>query len=839
MKLKESKFCFRINYFVENVLKVRSFATKITLMFLTLFTISTLISFGILSYYHIKEGYEDTKKHIDLATTIRQNLSQQKLEIFTEKIEKMLRNNLISEVKSDPKIRIFNEIDESINKPFRYYYENGIIYYFAKFKEKYYLIGIDEKMLYDIIMSKAGIVSIYNPVFYISKTLPTDEICSSKKYDNADFYLVGCIKNETVLKMTLVKVFKDSIIFSTSFVFILLISFFAVRRIVLFPLIFLTYKLEEINEKGLEKVKFSLQHFGSDELAGVSSLLEDFRKNIVKSNHKFKLIFETVTKMISISNNFSKFAHYTLNRIDRILNLEGSVLISVSKFSKNDILYSENAEKKEILIDVNQVIEKLNNEEKFLEIYNNKFILYIKKKVDDDLSLIFVGFSKEKLKEEDIQYLDVILSNFVYTINIYNLATLDFLTKIPNRRKLMMDLEKEISRAKRFNRPLSIALIDIDDFKIINDSFGHDAGDLVLLHMVDILKNSIRSTDIIGRYGGEEFLVIMPETSLDGSLKASEKIRKNIEQSSLVINDDTKISLTVSIGIANTNLHGYDFQLLLKAADLGLYKAKKEGKNRVEFLTKDEIENLISSEFESKNILVSAIKEDRIVPFFQPIIKSDTLEVVGYEVLARIYIPEEEKYLPAYKFITEAIRYKVLEKIDKIVQEKAIRYISEKNKKNILIFFNMSKEFFEKISNLDDLSLLLNYYHIKPKNIFLEVTEEEALSDLTTLKDYIRYGKTLGFNFAIDDFGAGYSNFIYLKHFPIDLVKLDGSLISDIDKDIDDQVIIESIIKITKHKNIKVLAEMVEKKEEYEILKKLGVDYLQGYYFGKPTPYID
>ncbi|MFN4306873.1 putative bifunctional diguanylate cyclase/phosphodiesterase [Sulfurihydrogenibium azorense] len=809
MGFKESKICFRINYFVENVLKARSFATKITLMFLALFTIST----------------------------IRQNLSQQKLEIFTEKIEKMLKNKLISEIKSDPNIKVFKEINEPINKPFKYFYENGIIYHSYKFGESFYLIGIDEKMLYDIIMSKSGIVSIYNPDFYISKTVSNNEICSGKKYDNSDFYLVGCIKNETVLKITLGNVFKDSIIFSSSFISILLLSFFVVRKIVLFPLTFLTYKLEEINEKGLEKVKFTLQYFGSDELARVSSLLEEFRKSIVKSNHKFKLIFETVTKMISISNNFNKFAYYTLNRIDKILNMEGSVLISVSKFSKNDILYSENAEKKGILIDVNQVIEKLNNKENFIDVNNGKFIIYIKKEVDD-LYLIFIGFSKEKLKEEDLQYLDVILSNFVYKINIYNLATLDFLTKIPNRRKLMMDLEKEILRAKRFNRPLSIALIDIDDFKIINDSFGHDVGDLALLHVVDILKDSIRLTDIVGRYGGEEFLVIMPETSLDGTLKAAEKIRKNIEQSSFIIND-TKIPFTVSIGIASTELHGYDSQLLLKAADLGLYKAKKEGKNRVEFLTKDEIESLISSEFESKNILVSAIKEDRIVPFFQPIVKSDTLEIVGYEVLARIYIPEEDKYLPAYKFIPEAIRYRVLEKIDKIVQEKAIRYISEKNKKNILIFFNMSKTFFEKVSNLDDLLLLLNSNDVNPNNIFLEVTEEEALSDLTTLKEYIRYGKTLGFNFAIDDFGAGYSNFIYLKHFPIDLVKLDGSLISDIDKDVDDQVIIESIIKIARHKNIKVLAEMVEEKEEYETLKRLGVDYLQGYYFGKPTPYID
>lgn len=838
MKFKESKICFKINYFVENILKVRSFATKITLMFSVIFVISVFISSSFFAYFQIKEDFENAKKHIDLATTIRQNLSQQKLDIFKEKIEKLIKNDLLDEIKNDSNIKVFQETNTDTKN---YLYKDEVIFFTVKHREKVYLIGIDEKMLFDIIMSKAGIVSIYNPIFYISdsKKFLENQICSFKKYSNANFYLAGCVERKTILKMSLEKVLKNSLIFSSVFIAVLLVSFFIVRRIVLFPLIFLTYKLEEINKKGLEKVKFTLQHFGSDELAQVSKLLEDFRKSIVKSNHKFNLIFETVTKMISISNNFNKFARYILDQTDKILSLEGSVLITVSKLSENLAIYSYKAENKNLELDLKEIEDKLRDKDIHAEKNEGYYKIFIKKSVDEDLNLIFLGFSKEKLQEEDLRYLDIILSNFVYTINIYNLATLDYLTKIPNRRKLMLELNKEIERAKRYNRPLSIAMLDIDDFKVINDTYGHDVGDLALLQVVEILKKSIRSTDILGRYGGEEFSIVMTETNLDAALKVAEKIRKNIEKTTLYINDNTKINLTVSFGIAGTELHGYDLQFLLKAADLGLYKAKRKGKNTVEYLTKEEIESIIESEFESKNILISAIKEDRIVPFFQPIVKSDTLEVVGYEVLARIYVPQENRFLPAYSFISEAIRYKVLEKIDKIIQEKAMEYISEKNKKDKLLFFNMSKDFFENLNNLDDFVSLLNFYSLKPENIYLEVTEEEALSELTTLKEYVRYGKNLGLNFAVDDFGAGYSNFIYLKHFPVDLIKIDGSLISDIDKDIDDQVIIESIVKIAQHKEIKILAEMVEKKEEYETLKKLGVDYLQGYYFGKPTPEID
>jgi diguanylate cyclase (GGDEF)-like protein len=835
MKFKENKICFKINYFVENILKVKSFATKITLMFSFIFILSIFVSFGFLSYIQIKEDFEKAKKHVDLATSIRQNLSQQKLDVILEKHEKLLKNNLLDEIKNDPKIKVFQEIENGEYK--NYIYKNGIIYLTIKSSQKKYLIGIDEKTLYDIIMSKYGIVSIYNPIFYISesKNLPNDKICSLKKYNNSNFYLIGCIENKTVLAMSLEKVLKTSLIFSSIFITILLASFFIVRRIVLFPLVFLTYKLDEINKKGLEKVRFKLQNFGSDELAKVSAMLEDFRKSIVKSRHKFMLIFETVTKMLSITNNFNKFAHYILNQIDRILNLEGSFLISISHISDNTILYSNKAEDKKLEIDIKEIEEKLKDKDILIE-KDGYYKIYFKKTVDEDLKLIFIGISKEKLQKEDLQYLDVILSNFVYTINIYNFATLDYLTKIPNRRKLILELQKEIARSERYNRPLSIVMIDVDDFKIINDTYGHDVGDITLLSIVDILKKSIRSTDIVGRYGGEEFLLIMPETSLDNALKVAEKIKENIEHSSIYIDDNTKISLTISVGIASTELHGYDATFLLKASDLGLYKAKEKGKNRVGYLTKDEIHKIIEIEFESKNTLISALKEDRVNPFFQPIVNADTLEILGYEVLARIYIPEEDRFLPAYKFISEAIRYKIVEKLDKTVQEKALKYISEKGKKDKLIFLNMSKDFFEKLSNLDDLLSVVHFYGLKPENIYLEVTEEEGLSDLTTLKEHIRYGKKLGFNFAVDDFGAGYSNFIYLKHFPIDLVKIDGSLVGNIDKDIDNQVIIESIVKIAKHKKIKVLAEMVERKEEYEVLKNLGVDYFQGYYFGKPSP---
>jgi diguanylate cyclase (GGDEF)-like protein len=599
MKFNENRICFKINYFVENVLKIRSFATKITLMFFLLFIISTLLSFCILSYFQVEEIYKSAKESIKLAVNIRQNLSEQKLEIIHKNIENALKNNLTDKLKSYPFIKVFKETKQ-ISKPYKYFYEDGIIYFYVKSGENFYLAGVDEKIIDKIIKVRTGAISVYNPDFYISKEIPSDGICSSKKYSNSDFYLIGCIENKTVFQMALSKVFKDSAIFFTSFIFILLISFFVIKKFLLFPFNYLTQKLLEIQKKGIKEVKFELHNYGNDELAKVSSLLEDFRKKIIKDDDKFKLLYEIVANISSMSNNFEKFAGNTIDKIDKVLNLEGSILVSVFNTSRTDVFYSQRAKQKGVKINLNQLIEKLENKEIFKENQNGIYTVYIKKKINEDMSLIFICFKEEVLEEEDINYINVILSNFAYILNIYNLATLDSLTKIPNRRKIMMELEKESLRSKRYKRPLSVAMIDIDDFKIINDSYGHDVGDLALLKIVEVLKKSLRSTDIVGRYGGEEFLVVMPETNLEGALKAAEKIRKNIETFPLIIKDNVKIPLTVSIGIANTQLYGSDPLTLLKAADIALYKAKKSGKNRVEFLNKEEIEYIISSEFKLK-----------------------------------------------------------------------------------------------------------------------------------------------------------------------------------------------------------------------------------------------
>jgi len=807
--LKEHTICFRLNIFVERFLKIRSFANKITVMFLILFIISAFISSVILSYFRYEEEIKKAEKGIALATLIRQQLSYQKLDIYVEKLEKILKNNKqTEEVLGEEKF--LYKVEKSVKDlPYKYYLEGN----FILTKIDNFIIYIDKDLLTDVIMSKAGIVSIYKPIFFISekKFSSKDNICHSIPYNNSNFYLVGCIKKETILNMAIISSVKDSIIYSLTFISILLLSTLFTRRVILFPLNFLMYKLNEIENKGLENVRFTLHKYGTDELAKISFMLENFRRNILNDKEKFRLIFQTVSKMLSISNNIHTFSLYVLNQLDNILNLKGSLIIIKSDIQDDIYVRSDKYIKNNI--DLN--LEKSYKTEK---------------SIDEYMKLIFIGILNEDLSKEDEEYLDIILSDLIYSINIYKLATEDFLTKLPNRRKILADAQKEIERAIKFNRDLSIIMIDLDDFKIINDLHGHDFGDLVIIEISKRIKNCLRETDLLGRYGGEEFLAILPETNIDIAKNIAEKIREEIKKPININNIITEITATVAI----TDIKDFcynDVLSCIKILDLEIFTGKKSGKDKVVYMTKEEVEKIKKAEFEAKFFIKEALKENKLIPFFQPIVDKNK-NIIGYEILARI--KTDEGYIPAFRFIQDAIKFGYALEIDEIIHKTAIQKIKQENRDNKLFFLNLSKTFIHSKENIDKLIENLSINNLKVENFVLEITEEEAITEYNYIKDIIRYAKYNNLKFALDDFGAGYSNFIYIKHFDIDIIKLDGSLSRNIHLDKDNQVIVESIIKIAKYKNIKVLAEMVETEEEFDILNKLGCDYFQGYYFAKP-----
>ncbi|MDQ7056194.1 MAG: EAL domain-containing protein [Persephonella sp.] len=248
-------------------------------------------------------------------------------------------------------------------------------------------------------------------------------------------------------------------------------------------------------------------------------------------------------------------------------------------------------------------------------------------------------------------------------------------------------------------------------------------------------------------------------------------------------------------------------------------------------LEKEEIFKILKEEFQSKNFLNRAIKEDRIIPHFQPIVDLSSMEVVGYEILARI--KDKGSIIPAHRFISTSIKFGIILKIDEIIQKKTVEFLSKKENVPQMLFFNLSRPYIQDIQHLINFVELLEKNNIPKENIILEITEEEAISEITVVKEAIRIAKSKGIRFALDDFGVGYSTFSYIKHFDIDIIKLDGSLVKNINRDEDNQIIVGGISYICKKKGIKLLAEMVETFEELETLRNLGVSYAQGFLFGK------
>ncbi|WP_456393694.1 putative bifunctional diguanylate cyclase/phosphodiesterase [Persephonella sp.] len=851
----------RFNQFLEKYLKIRSYGQKVVLVLTILF----LVSFFLVNFISAYLSYEKELKH----TTM--NL-QSEVEIKSQQLLSKIKS-----IEDNGKILIASYRQEKIQfnlplmKKFRVYgiydAEEGkflgrkVNIPPAEFKKntqaKYSLLGdflvinlsnlfyifVKKSHIEDILDPKKSLLAPYEPVFML-EVVPKEYrsfICHQRNVKNSNFYLIGCIEKSTIIsKQVRASLVENITVFSTFFILAFLLYNTLFKNILLFPIFKLKEDIEKMNREGLESVQFTLQNYGEDEFAQISKVLEETRQKILKHQKGMALVLQTTSKMISMTNDIHRFSLFTVDKLDELLNAEGTVLCLFSKLDGRCAfkVHSDRYLSSSIppVLEKNQFLKLSQVQEKNYELRERedfRYIVSVKKDVNDEFSLFITIFKRdEPVSDEDLSYLNMVLSHLVYSINLLNLATYDPLTRLYNRRAIVQYAEKEVERSKRYNHPFSIILLDIDDFKAINDTYGHTIGDIVLKKIAELITEEVRDVDRVGRYGGEEFIIMLPETDTRSAVTLAERIRRRISDYKFEINDYV-LTITVSSGVAGLGTHGDTFEEILQAADLALYQAKRKGKNQVIMLAKEEIAQILKEEFQSKNFLERALQEDRIIPHFQPIVDVNTGEIVGYEILARII--EGDKIIPAYRFISTSIKFGIVLKIDEIIQRKTIEFLTKQKKIPQMLFFNLSRPYIQDIHHISKFVELLEKNNIPKEHIILEITEEEAISEITVVKEAIRIAKSRGIRFALDDFGVGYSTFSYIKHFDIDIIKLDGSLVKNIDKDLDNQIIVGGIAYICQKKGIKLLAEMVETKEELETLKKLGVSYAQGFLFGRAS----
>jgi diguanylate cyclase (GGDEF)-like protein len=413
-------------------------------------------------------------------------------------------------------------------------------------------------------------------------------------------------------------------------------------------------------------------------------------------------------------------------------------------------------------------------------------------------------------------------------------STRDHITALFNQRVFHELLGYEIARACRQNQTFCLIIIDMDNFKYINDTYGYEIGDRLLRKISDIIKDSVRLGDIIARYSGDEFTLIMPNSDISVGIATVKRIISKIEKYQFDAEDGQIIRLTASAGIAVYPEHGRNSKELFSFADTMLYKAKREGKNKI--LMPDEkdvdyVKNVIALKVQQIN---KALEENRIIPYFQPIMDTTDKEINMYEVLCRIDLGD--KIVSAYEFIEIAERVGSILKIDYLMLENTFKMLENED---ITLFINLSPKSLVISEYIDNLISLTRKYNINPENIVLELTERETVKNLKILEKFVLNLKAEGFKFAIDDFGSGFSSYDYIKRFPVDFVKIEGDFIKNMLFNTKDLAIVRSLLILTEEFGIKTIAEFIETEEIAEKVAELKIDYMQGYFIGKPLPVIE
>ena len=422
------------------------------------------------------------------------------------------------------------------------------------------------------------------------------------------------------------------------------------------------------------------------------------------------------------------------------------------------------------------------------------------------------------------------ISKYIKEIEFY--AMRDPLTYLYNQRVFWELLGYEIERAKRHNKQLSLIFMDLDNFKYINDTYGHSLGNLVLKEIARVINETKRKEDIPVRFGGDEFAIILTDASIEDAYILAERLRRKIESISIPSGKEI-ITTSVSIGISHFPENGETPRELFIVADKLASKAKNEGKNRIKIPSVEDVAEVFVKSSEKVLKIIDAVNKESITPHFQPILDIKNMSIFGYEALMRI----NQNDTSVGEFIEIAEDIGVIPRLDRIVIKKSIKqYHVEKCK--LHLFVNISVRDIISSNIINTLNKLTKEYNVKREKIVVELTERESLKNISIIKEFTNSLKQEGYLFAIDDFGSGYSTFKYLKELPVDIVKIDGEFIKGMLNSEKDKIFVKSLIDLAKGMGLKVLAEFVENEKIFNMVKELNIDFAQGYYIGKPSPIL-
>ncbi len=420
-------------------------------------------------------------------------------------------------------------------------------------------------------------------------------------------------------------------------------------------------------------------------------------------------------------------------------------------------------------------------------------------------------------------------------------ACFDPLTGLINRREFEHRAERLISTTERTPRGHALCFLDLDQFKVVNDTCGHSAGDELLKQIGQILQNNVRRSDTLARLGGDEFGVLMEQCSLGQAQRTAEVLLKQVEDFQFSW-EGQSFRIGVSIGLVPINDTTGNLVDLLKQADASCYVAKDLGRNRVHIYHPEDIELAQRyGEMQWATRINRALEDNLFTLYAQSIESLDENSERHYELLVRM-IDEEGNTIPPGAFLPAAERYNLINKLDAWVVNRAITLIAANPRFFASIHFfsiNLSGHSLTNDEFLESVIAEIKERKIDARKICFEITETAAISNLTAAGSFISSLRKLGCSFALDDFGSGVSSFGYLKNLSVDYLKIDGMFVKDMVDDPIDYAMVKSINDIGHVIGMKTIAEFVENDSIKEQLKEIGVDFAQGYGIEKPKPLLD
>lgn len=429
--------------------------------------------------------------------------------------------------------------------------------------------------------------------------------------------------------------------------------------------------------------------------------------------------------------------------------------------------------------------------------------------------------------------------------HVFRLATTDHLTGLLNGARFKEELDRAVVLARRHGTTGVVLFIDLDRFKEVNDTHGHEAGDKILLGVAEILRDSVRSTDVVARRGGDEFSIIMHNIDV---VSAAAKVQTMIDRIKAfgVEYNGTRLTVTMSVGMVQYPQEDKGADHLIMSADLAMYRAKDMGRNRLFVDATDASSETVGSvraQLKWVERLRYCLENDEFEMHYQAIIPAKPRPLPLFEALLRIFDEDGKVASPAL-YIDAAEHFGLIQQLDLAV----VRRVFATQRKlmddgvAVEVSINLSSRTLGDPAVVPKLKHLMEEYEIDPTRILLEVTETMALHDPAQMRDigeirtFINELRSMGFRFALDDFGTGFTSFKYLKVLDVDVVKIDGEYIKHLVQDADDRLFVQSMVQLCDGLGLETIAEFVEDRDILAVLQELGVGYGQGWLFAKPQP---